>query len=125
MSGEAKRFDVYANLDAELEVKQNPDGHYVLASAYDLKVAECERLRRALEKISAQCGDTGFVNNSWVGTVARKALHPPAEKGQPIDRARFEQAPCYLCGYNGHGYFQPDRHKCAALYHAEKGTDNE
>lgn len=36
-----------------------------------------------------------------------------------IDRRRFEQAPCYLCGYNGPGYFQSDTHPCAAKYHAE------
>ena len=30
---------------------------------------------------------------------------------------RFEQAPCFLCGYSGEGYFQPDKHSCAQLYH--------
>ena len=41
----------------------------------------------------------------------------PKEEPVTIDKARFEQAPCYLCGYNGPGYYQPDTHKCAALYH--------
>lgn len=35
-----------------------------------------------------------------------------------VDRARFRKAPCYLCGYNGAGYFQSETHPCAALYHA-------
>lgn len=44
---------------------------------------------------------------------------PPTSEGDRFDRKRFEQAPCYLCGYNGHGYFQPGQHACAERYHAE------
>lgn len=29
----------------------------------------------------------------------------------------FEEAPCFLCGYSGPGYYQPEQHPCAALYH--------
>ena len=36
---------------------------------------------------------------------------------EPFDRKRFERAPCYVCGYNGPGYYQPDSHPCAKLYH--------
>lgn len=34
-----------------------------------------------------------------------------------LERKRFERAPCYLCGYNGEGYYQPGNHPCAAMYH--------
>lgn len=37
-----------------------------------------------------------------------------------LDRERFERSPCYLCGYNGEGYYQPDKHPCAARYHAKQ-----
>lgn len=30
----------------------------------------------------------------------------------------FEKAPCYVCGYNSEGYYQPDIHPCAKKYHA-------
>ena len=30
----------------------------------------------------------------------------------------MEHAPCFRCGYNGPGYFQPSRHPCAAQHHA-------
>jgi hypothetical protein len=36
-----------------------------------------------------------------------------------MDVSRFEKAPCYICGYNGVGYFQPSVHPCAEKYHAE------
>ena len=42
----------------------------------------------------------------------------PAAVDEAMDKARFKRAPCYLCGYNGPGYYQPDTHPCAAKYHA-------
>ena len=50
--------------------------------------------------------------------IARYAPQQPAAVDGAIDKARFERAPCYLCGYNGPGYYQPDTHPCAAKYHA-------
>lgn len=41
-----------------------------------------------------------------------------AAKMDSFDRTRFEAAPCYICGYNGQGYFQPDLHKCSTQYHS-------
>jgi len=26
--------------------------------------------------------------------------------------------PCFCCGYNGEGYYKPDKHPCAAKHHA-------
>lgn len=46
------------------------------------------------------------------------AAQQPAAVDGAIDKARFERAPCYLCGYNGPGYYRPDTHPCAAKYHA-------
>jgi hypothetical protein len=33
------------------------------------------------------------------------------------EKRRFEQAPCFRCGYNGHSYYQPEIHSCAKFYH--------
>lgn len=38
--------------------------------------------------------------------------------GLPMHPELFEEGPCYLCGYNGPGYYQPQTHPCAARYHA-------
>ena len=46
------------------------------------------------------------------------APQQPAVVDGAVDKARFKRAPCYLCGYNGPGYYQPDTHPCAAKYHA-------
>lgn len=35
------------------------------------------------------------------------------------DTRRFQSAPCFICGYNGGGYFQPETHSCAERYHSE------
>ena len=29
----------------------------------------------------------------------------------------MEKAPCFKCGYNGRGYFQPSTHPCAEQHH--------
>jgi hypothetical protein len=34
-----------------------------------------------------------------------------------FERGAMEEAPCFCCGYNGPGYFQPDKHKCAERHH--------
>ena len=28
----------------------------------------------------------------------------------------MDNAPCFLCGYNGEGYYQPDKHPCIERY---------
>lgn len=30
---------------------------------------------------------------------------------------RMLKAPCFCCGYNSAGYFNPDRHPCAGRHH--------
>lgn len=61
------------------------------------------------------------VRNDQLSKVADWIAQQPAA----VDRARFRKAPCYLCGYNGAGYFQPETHPCAALYHAAMPGDSE
>ena len=34
-----------------------------------------------------------------------------------IERGAMEDAPCFICGYDGPGYYQPDKHRCAARHH--------
>ena len=29
----------------------------------------------------------------------------------------MKKAPCFVCGYNGHSYYQPDVHPCAERHH--------
>lgn len=35
----------------------------------------------------------------------------------------FEQAPCFICGYSGEGYYQLKTHSCAKYYHEQKLFD--
>lgn len=32
-------------------------------------------------------------------------------------RGAMEEAPCFCCGYNGPGYYQPGTHPCAKRHH--------
>jgi hypothetical protein len=40
-----------------------------------------------------------------------------------FERGAMEDAPCFCCGYNGPGYFQPDQHPCAAKHHDGFGSE--
>lgn len=33
-------------------------------------------------------------------------------------KGAMNSAPCFCCGYKGEGYFQTDKHPCAARHHA-------
>lgn len=62
---------------------------------------------------------TPALADAIVAGVVRAPDYPGAWDGvTPVDAERFEDAPCYLCGYSGPGYFQADTHPCAAGYHA-------
>lgn len=79
-------------------------------------VDEAAAIRAFEEHFEASSDDPYFEGELelWL-TAWRAAL---AQQPAAVDRARFRKAPCYLCGYNGVGYFQPETHPCAALYHA-------
>jgi len=34
-----------------------------------------------------------------------------------FEMGAMNKAPCFKCGYNGSGYFQPKIHKCAEQHH--------
>ena len=55
--------------------------------------------------------------------IVDEARAQPAAPVLPIDVVRFAQSPpCYICGYNGVGYFSPATHPCAEKYHAAMGA---
>ena len=44
-----------------------------------------------------------------------------AQLAKSFNKKRFEnEPPCYLCGYNGPDYFQPDTHPCARFHHEKR-----
>lgn len=34
-----------------------------------------------------------------------------------FELGEMQNAPCFVCGYNGPGYFQPGEHPCAKRHH--------
>lgn len=39
------------------------------------------------------------------------------EQNLAFAEGRMLKPPCFVCGYNGTGYFQPSKHQCAAKHH--------
>ena len=87
---------------------------------------------------------------SWSGTKERGHWYSPAAVRDMLAAARRPQslrikeleaqkrrledillvaggmghAPCFICGYNGPGYFQPLQHRCAARHHKLRERHN-
>lgn len=62
------------------------------------------------------------VEEEWDNEVVPNALRSLAAQVEALqellfERGAMEDAPCFVCGYNGQGYFQPDKHACAARHH--------
>lgn len=75
--------------------------------------------------------------DEWVKTKCQPAYRPIDGRENRIMRAAYsagsrrtkelenrlfelgamESPPCFCCGYNGPGYYQPDKHKCAERQH--------
>jgi hypothetical protein len=83
-----------------------------------------ERIRDLLASLPVDCLGSGTDASGQPYPIRDEVIHgiTKALAQQPaagaVDKARFKRAPCYLCGYNGPGYYQPDTHPCAAKYHA-------
>lgn len=88
-----------SSADVAIELDELPT---VFADSECVRVGVWVRVSNgAVENLADETGEPG--NREW--------------EGEAVDCARFEQAPCYICGYDGAGYFQSMTHHCAAGYH--------
>jgi hypothetical protein len=64
--------------------------------------------------------DLSYMSDALSAIAAQaQELERDAERWRTeINIARFDRAPCYICGYNGEGYYQPEQHTCAAFLRA-------
>lgn len=49
--------------------------------------------------------------------AARAALELKRLQDRLFVLGAMKEAPCFFCGYNGPGYFQPKTHPCAERHH--------
>lgn len=106
-----------------------------MTDATGQEVSLIERLRK-VPALSRLVIDDGEYSTTYIpiGMLVHRAADKIDEQAAEIERLRaenkrlrdglpmhpelFEEGPCYLCGYNGPGYYQPQTHPCAARYHA-------
>lgn len=86
--------------------------------AYEFTDSHCHGISAVIKTILKWRDDPEAERRRTLGIMPPHKL--PAVV-RTIDRKRFESAPCYLCGYNGEGYFQPTTHPCAKEYHGHVG----
>src|SRR5690606_25262501 len=90
-------------LRAEVERAQQPTS-VAVDEAYPTPRNRAEAV--ALAKLAL--AHLGVIDAHIDAAIARCETDFAAQQPTAVDRARFRKAPCYLCGYNGPGYFQPD-----------------
>ena len=86
------------------------------------RIEQLEARRRKLPIDPSTLSKAQLIQSYWqlkIKSEYWEAQYRAAIKhdGRIIDTLRFAQPPCYRCGYNGAGYYQPRTHSCAAHYH--------
>lgn len=110
-------------LSATRELVEEGDGSHTTA---DIRKALLAALDAARGDVRQRVKDTltdyldHYPHPEFLDAVMAHFAPPAALAVPVVDKARFESAPCYLCGYNGPGYYQPSQHPCAAGYHAQQ-----
>jgi hypothetical protein len=55
--------------------------------------------------------------------VAELRADLAAARALLFKRGQMTEPPCFVCGYNGEGYYNPTKHPCAAHHHALAGNE--
>ena len=77
--------------------------------------ASVDDIFRAADNFGAACSPANIA--AILAHVEAQAAEIKRLRKLAMSTHLFEEAPCFLCGYNGPGYYQPEQHPCAALYH--------
>lgn len=56
-------------------------------------------------------------NSDYAHTLIDAAEYIEKLEDRLFSLGVMEQAPCFCCGYNGAGYYQPEIHSCAKRHH--------
>lgn len=95
-----------------------PLGPVIGAQTILNQAREIERLQNEVRRAKA-CYESEVmkVQGQLMPEIERLQAQLETAKRGAFNATRFESAPCYLCGYNGPGYYQTEMHSCAKLYH--------
>lgn len=93
-----------------------PDKDETTAPAVGLPVER--RVSPLLERLRAASMGRVVPGYSKRALIAEAAVAMQTYEDMLFARGGMDDAPCFCCGYNGRGYYQPDTHPCAKRHHA-------
>lgn len=136
----AEAADELDRLTAELEQHKKSaafcDSHQPKGGQRGLcLVCTCQNLSAAMSRISYLCGppnemqcgpyDIHCDETAVVVQVERLTARVAELEDRLFAYGAMDDPPCFCCGYNGPGYFQPDKHPCAKRHHAALESKHE
>jgi hypothetical protein len=90
----------------------------------------CCQITALKAQLAERDGEIVTIRQRLIDELAKNALTPTGvdtiaaltkRNGELEDRlftlGEMNHAPCFACGYNGEGYYQPDTHPCAEKHH--------
>lgn len=63
------------------------------------------------------CDHTQTAWWSWLESARRADTRARELEDRLFALGAMDEPPCFCCGYNGPGYYQPNVHKCAERHH--------
>lgn len=72
-------------------------------------------------KSETRCGRNFILERDEGGEGVRETEKMKLED-RLFELGEMARAPCFCCGYNGPGYYQPEQHACAERYHRLVGV---
>lgn len=78
-----------------------------------------EHAMYSLEAMAEDADEDGNADRARLLRTCGKMLRGEIERLEDMlfSSGAMEAAPCFCCGYNGPGYYQPDKHPCATRHH--------
>lgn len=82
-----------------------------------------EEVERLMKRCQRGCGGRNALEDAHdilaecYGTLGALDHERNRLKNMLFKLGAMDQPPCFCCGYNGPGYYQPSQHKCAEQHH--------
>lgn len=114
---ESLKMDHHYCEDGWYSCPKHPDGCLNDAQGEDCNCGAEQHNAKIDEIIKDLISNGDGYNSEYANKLAEAAKYIERLEDRLFAAGAMEQAPCFCCGYNGPGYYQPGSHPCAKRHH--------